>query len=61
MAGKEELQKKGQEKVVLKEVISNDYDIFKSSNKCFEKVVLNLKIISNDDFETAITYEINTQ
>lgn len=61
MAGKKELQKKGQEKVVLKEVISNDYDIFKSSNKCFEKVVLNLKIISNDDFETAITYEINTQ
>ena len=43
---------------MFKEVISNDSDISKTSNRFFKNIVPNLKIIPNENFETAVEYEM---
>ena len=42
---------------MIKEVISNDYDISENSIKVFANIVLNIKKILIENFETAIEYE----
>ena len=53
---KKEVQKKYKEKKMIEEVIFNDYDILETFNKIFANIDPNLKIISDDNFETANEY-----
>ena len=46
---------------MIEEVISNNYDISESLNKFFANIVLNLKLISSENFETIIEYEQKIQ
>ena len=51
---KKERQKKDKEKIMIEEVISNDYDIFETLDKFIANIVPNLKIILSENFETTI-------
>ena len=51
---KKERQKKDKEKIMIEEVISNDYDIVETLDKFIANIVPNLKIILSENFETTI-------
>ena len=51
------MQKKDKEKLMLKEIISSDYDISETFNIFFSNIIRNLKMIPNENIETAIQYE----
>lgn len=51
------MQTKGKEKVMIKEVISYDYDTCVTFNKFFTRVVPNLKKIPSGNLETSFQYQ----
>ena len=50
------MQTKGKEKVMIKDVISYDYDTCVTFNKFFTRVVPNLKKIPSGNLETSFQY-----
>ena len=45
---------------MIEELISNDHDMSETFNKILANIIPNLKIIPNDNFETANEYEIKS-
>ena len=55
---KKKVQREIYGKVMIEEVISNDYNISETFDKIFSNIVLSLKIIHNENFKTTTEYEM---
>ena len=55
------MYKRKKEKVMIKEVILHDYDIFETFDKFFANIVPKLKMIPSENFETTTDYETEVQ
>lgn len=56
LSEKKKVQKKQKERLVIKEAIFSDYEISEAFNKFFANLYPHVKIIDDENFETATKY-----